>query len=66
VHGGGQQVAEHGLEIGAAIEAPLELGEVARHVGAADCVEGAADCGFDVAEHGVDEVDGASQGIKVP
>jgi hypothetical protein len=52
--GGRENLIEHFGEASTAIEAPLELGEVARHILPADGVERAGDCGLQIAEHGID------------
>ena len=55
---GPDEARDHGREIVAPVEAVLELGEVAWHVLGADGSPGSGDGGLDVAERGVDPVEG--------
>src|SRR4051795_7657098 len=56
--GGPTEAGDHGGQIVAAVEAVLELGEVARDVFVADGVEGAGQTGLEVAEQGVGPLEG--------
>ena len=56
--GGPAETGDHGGQIVAAVEAVLELGEIARHVLVADGVEGAGQTGLKVAEQGVGPLEG--------
>src|SRR3954463_7954331 len=56
--GGPAETGDYGGQIVAAIEAVLELGEIARDVFVADGVEGAGQTGLEVAEQGVGPLEG--------
>src|SRR3954452_4596638 len=56
--GGPAEAGDHGGQIVAAIEAVLELGEIARDVFVADGMEGAGQTGLEVAEQGVGPLEG--------
>src|SRR3954464_1184226 len=56
--GGPAETGDHGRQIVAAVEAVLELGEIARDVLVADGVEGAGQTGLEVAEQGVGPLEG--------
>jgi len=51
------QSFEQGWQVEAAIEAVLELGEVAIHVALGDRFQGPSDGGFEVAQDGVDPLE---------
>src|SRR5512132_4379567 len=57
-HGSPAEPGEHGGQIVAAVEAVLELGQIARDVLVADRPIGADDRRLDVAESGVDPLEG--------
>src|SRR5512144_2656915 len=59
--GGPAEAWHHGGEILAPIKAVLELGQVARDVLLADCPVGGGDGGLDVAERGVDPLEGGCE-----
>src|SRR4051794_41896685 len=56
--GGPTEAGDHGGQIVAAVEAVLELGQIAWHVLVADGVEGAGQTGLEVAEQGVGPLEG--------
>src|SRR3954468_5481696 len=56
--GGPAEAGDHGGQIVAAVEAVLELGEIARDVLVADGVEGAGQTGLEVAQQGVGPLEG--------
>src|SRR3954466_5077286 len=56
--GGPTEAGDHGRQIVAAVEAVLELGQIARDVFVADGVEGAGQTGLEVAEQGVGPLEG--------
>src|SRR3954451_1195498 len=56
--GGPAETGDHGRQIVAAVEAVLELGEIARDVLVADGVEGAGQTGLEIAEQGVGPLEG--------
>ena len=56
--GGPAETGDHGGQIVAAVEAVLELGQIARDVLVADGVEGAGQTGLEVAEQGVGPLEG--------
>src|SRR5512144_2249947 len=56
--GGPAEAGEHGGEVVAAVEAVLELGQIARNVLIADRPIGTDDRCLDVAERGVDPLEG--------
>ena len=58
--GGPAEAGDHGGQIVAAVEAVLELRQIARHVFIADGVEGAGQTGLEVAKQGVGPLEGGS------
>lgn len=61
-NGSGGELVEHAAQIEPSIEAPLELGEVARNVRPADRVAGSSDCSLQVSEDSVHPAE-ADQGL---